>query len=227
MAASSFIDAVPKSASELSCASWSSAPLSAQKNEGFAVPTQVNYVVKGGPLWLPGEKVDGSSAVISRFLRTGYLWDNVRVMGGAYGGFCSFSPYSGIFSFLSYRDPNLAKTLDIYDATGKHLAEDAIPAEELEATIIGTIGDLDSPMSPDQKGFASLIEYLEEESAEERQQWRDEILSTTPQDFKEFGERLLDLNKRATVAVVGSKKSLSDANAVLPEGQKLDVTELM
>ena len=58
-----------------------------------------------------------------RYLRTGYLWDNVRVIGGAYGGFCNFNPTTGLFSFLSYRDPNLGKTLDIYDGTADYLTK--------------------------------------------------------------------------------------------------------
>lgn len=76
---------------------------------------QVNYVVKGGQLYQPGEVVPGQASVVSRFLNTGYLWDTVRVMGGAYGGFTRFNPVSGLFSCMSYRDPNLAKTLDNYD----------------------------------------------------------------------------------------------------------------
>lgn len=75
----------------------------------------MNYVVKGGRLYEPGEVVPGQASVVSRFLRTGYLWDTVRVMGGAYGGFTKFNPVSGLFSCLSYRDPNLGKTLDNYD----------------------------------------------------------------------------------------------------------------
>lgn len=80
--------------------------------------SQVNYVVKGGRLYEPGEVVPGQASVVSRFLRTGYLWDTVRVMGGAYGGFTKFNPVSGLFSCLSYRDPNLGKTLDNYDGCG-------------------------------------------------------------------------------------------------------------
>lgn len=76
---------------------------------------QVNYVVKGGPLYQPGEIVPGQASVVARFLRTGYLWDTVRVMGGAYGGMTKFNPTSGLFSCLSYRDPNLGKTIDNYD----------------------------------------------------------------------------------------------------------------
>jgi Zn-dependent M16 (insulinase) family peptidase len=73
------------------------------RNEGFAVPAQVNYVVKGGPVFQPGEPVKSSYSVVSKYLSTGYLWDNVRVMGGAYGGFARFGETSGRFMFLSYR----------------------------------------------------------------------------------------------------------------------------
>jgi Zn-dependent M16 (insulinase) family peptidase len=70
-------------------------------DEGFIVPTQVSYVGKAGILYEEGEHIPGSAQVVACFLRTGYLWDYVRVMGGAYGGFCVFSPFSGMISFLS------------------------------------------------------------------------------------------------------------------------------
>merc|ERR1719215_2297928 len=102
-------------------------------DEGFVVPTQVSYVGKGGQLFEPGEKVSGSAAVAARYLRTGYLWDYVRVIGGAYGGFCTFSPSNGIFSYLSYRDPNLAETIDVYDGAADALmkAAEAMTPEDL------------------------------------------------------------------------------------------------
>lgn len=188
---------------------------------------QVNYVVKGGQLWQSGEKIPGSAMVVNNYLRNGYLWDTVRVIGGAYGGFCSFSRYSGIFSFGSYRDPNLAGTLSAYDQAAEHLLEAEVGEAELQQAIVGSIGDLDSPMSPDQKGFASLIEYISGETPEERQAWREEVLSTSAADFKEFGERLVQLKKRATTAVVGSKKALVEANEQLPEDQRLAVVDLL
>jgi len=206
---------------------WLSTPLNDKVNEGFAVPTQVNYVVKGGPIYDDGEDVKGSTSVVSRYLRTGYLWDNVRVMGGAYGGFCSFNPLTGMFSFLSYRDPNLDKTLAIYDNTANYLKDAHIPSEELEATIIGAVGDLDSPMGPDQKGFTSMMSYLDGETAEDRQRWRDEILDTSIEDFQSFGKRMERLKDTASSTVIGSKKSITDSNDVLPKEQTLSLTELL
>ena len=183
-------------------------------DEGFVVPTQVSYVGKGGLVYDAGEEVDGSAQVVARFLRTGYLWDYVRVMGGAYGGFCTFSPYSGLFTYLSYRDPNLAKTLDVYDAA----ADAAIAAAEqlesdpeaLATAIIGAIGDMDGSLSPDQKGNTALTRWLVNESPEYRQKFRDEILNTKPSDFKAFGERLKKL-KQPSVAVISSQAAFEAA----------------
>jgi len=159
-------------------------------DEGFVVPTQVSYVGKGGRLYDVGESVSGSSSVISRFLGTGYMWDNVRVMGGAYGGFCQFQPRDGIFSFLSYRDPNLADTIDVYDGASKALLASAEDLEKdsdaLATAIIGAIGDMDGALSADQKGSVQFKRWLARETPEQRQKYRDEILNTKPSDFKDF-----------------------------------------
>lgn len=185
-------------------------------DEGFVVPTQVNFVGLSGLLYEHGEHVPGSAAVAARFLRTSYLWDHVRVMGGAYGGLCQFAPFSGFLTFLSYRDPNLEKTIDVY-----HAAADAlmVTADSLEAdpdalaqAIIGTIGDMDGALQPDQKGATAYQRWLINESAEYRQAYRNEILNTTPDDFRDFAKRLKAL-KQQSIAVIGSKTALESASA--------------
>ena len=180
-------------------------------SEGFAVPTQVNYVVKGGPIYASGEKVSASTSVISRFLSLHYLWDNVRVMGGAYGGFARFSENSGRFVYMSYRDPNLKATLDIYDKGHEALATSEITDEVLLQSIIGAVGELDSPMTAEQKGFASLSQYLSGETASERQKYRDEVLDTRGPDFKDFANRLAAVKKTGVSVVFGSQAALDDA----------------
>ena len=132
----SFLEGLPsspesESGSKSLVDKWSDSMLGVTEDEAFVVPTQVNYVVKGGAVYQPGDAVFGSSAVISRFLSLHYLWDNVRVMGGAYGGFARFSETSGRFVYMSYRDPNLAKTLEIYDKApaallGAHITKEDI-----------------------------------------------------------------------------------------------------
>jgi len=196
---------------------------SAPQAEGFAVPSQVNYVVKGGPIFKPGDRVSGSASVVSRYMSLHYLWDNVRVMGGAYGGFARFSDTSGRFVYMSYRDPNLKATLDIYDKGHEVLLATDVTEEDILQGVIGSIGDLDGPMSPDQKGFASLGQFLSGEAAADRQKYRDELLGTTAKDFKAFAERLKAVTDSGVAIVFGSQAALEEANAALPEGKKLKI----
>lgn len=169
----------------------------------------------------------GSASVVSKYLRTGYLWDTVRVMGGAYGGFCRLSPSSGVFTYLSYRDPNLKGTLDNYDGAAAHLTSLELSEAEVAQTVIGAVGELDRPMQAEGKGFTSLQQYLAGESAQDRQARRDELLQTTLADFREFGRRLAALNGQATVTVIGSKAAIDKANLDMGPHPKLDVRELM
>jgi len=197
------------------------------QDEGFIVPTQVSYVGKGGLLYEPEkETISGSAAVVANFLKTGYLWDRVRVMGGAYGGFCTFSPYTGFLSFLSYRDPNFLETLSVYDQAFEALntaAEDMQHNPDiLQTAIIGTIGDMDGALSPDQKGYKSLLRYLSNQSPEYRQKYRDQVLNTQPSDFKDFSHRLKHL-KNPSVAVVSSEAKLKEA---IEDDRNIILTEI-
>lgn len=183
-------------------------------DEGFVLPTQVSYVGKSGLLYDEGEESNGSAQVVSKFLKTGYLWDHVRVMGGAYGGFCTFSPFSGFFSYLSYRDPNLAKTIDIYDAAGDAVIAAAEQMkndpEMLSQAIIGTVGEMDGSLGPDMKGFTAFQRWLVNESPSTRQRFRDQIIDTKAEDFEAFGERLKNL-KEPSIAVVSSQSGFEAA----------------
>ncbi|CAM9176019.1 unnamed protein product [Ascophyllum nodosum] len=100
-----------------------------------------------------------------------------------------------------------------------------LPREELEGSIIGTIGDMDSPMSPDAKGWTSLRRHLLGSTDETRQRFRDEVLSTKLEDFVEFGQRLEKLKSSASIAVVGSKTAFETYNADVAEDCKLEVID--
>jgi len=196
-------------------------------DEGFVVPTQVSYVGKGGLIYDKGESISGSASVVARYMKTGYLWDTVRVMGGAYGGFCVFAQGSGFFGFLSYRDPNLSKTLDIYDAAADALMAAADELEKdpnaLATAIIGAIGDLDGATSPDQKGWTAFTRWISNESLEHRQKFRDEILNTKPSDFRDFAKRL-QIIKDPSVAVISSKAAFETA---AQDGKAMILTEVV
>ncbi len=180
--------------------------------EGLTFPSQVNYVGKGANLYAYGYKIHGSNYPITKYLRTSWLWDKVRVQGGAYGGMCSFNRQSGVFTFLSYRDPNLLDTLDIYDETGKFLRNLDLSNDELTKSIIGAIGDMDAYQLPDAKGYSSMLRQLIGETDEKRQKIRDEILATNLKDFHDFGEVLDRLSKDGSVVVMGSDDAVNEAN---------------
>ncbi|KAL9238159.1 hypothetical protein vseg_012625 [Gypsophila vaccaria] len=188
---------------------WS-AQLSSE-NEAIVIPTQVNYVGKAANLYEGGYKLNGSAYVISKYISNTWLWDRVRVSGGAYGGFCDFDTHSGVFSFLSYRDPNLLKTLDIYDETGNYLRGLEMDNESIAKAIIGTIGDVDAHQLPDAKGYSSLLRYLLGVTEEEREIRRDEILSTSLKDFKEFGGAVDVVKEKGIVVVVASSDDVDTA----------------
>ncbi|MCG8349211.1 MAG: insulinase family protein [Chloroflexales bacterium] len=180
--------------------------------EGLTIPAQVNYVGKGTNIYKLGYRYHGSAAVITRYIRTNWLWDRVRVQGGAYGGFCSFNRSTGILSYTSYRDPNLLRTLDIYDQTGAFLRQADLNQGELTRSIIGAIGDMDAYQLPDAKGYTSMVRYLTGLTDPMRQQIRDEILATTAVDFRAFADVLDEVRDSGLVVVMGSPSSITAAN---------------
>ncbi|KAE8009011.1 hypothetical protein FH972_005469 [Carpinus fangiana] len=206
---SKFLDSLPSN-SLLKTASWNARL--PPENEAIVIPTQVNYVGKAANLYETGYQLDGSAYVISKYISNTWLWDRVRVSGGAYGGFCDFDTHSGVFSFLSYRDPNLLKTLDVYDGTSDFLRGLVMDDDALTKAIIGTIGDVDSYQLPDAKGYSSMLRYLLGITEEERQRRRGEILSTSLKDFKEFADAIEAVKDKGVVVAVASPDDVDAAH---------------
>lgn len=181
--------------------------------EALTIPAQVNYVGKGADLYRFGYRPDGSINVITKYLRTTWLWAQVRVKGGAYGGFCLFNHRSGVLTYLSYRDPNLLGTLENYDLAARFLRRLDLSSEELTRAIIGAISDMDAYQLPDAKGYTSLQRYLVGETDESRQRWREQVLTTTLQDFHSLGKVLEQVNDQSLVVVMGSPEAIQLADA--------------
>ncbi len=190
---------------------WS--PQYGTESEGMTIPAQVNYVSKGANLYDLGYQLHGSAMVITKYLRTTWLWKRVRVQGGAYGAFCFFDHRSGVLNCVSYRDPNLLNTLDNYDRASQFLRRIELSDDELTKGIIGAIGNMDTYQLPDAKGYTLMLRYLAGDSDEARQRRRDEILSTTRADFKAFADVLEQVKERGLVVVLGSESAIEAANA--------------
>lgn len=189
--------------------------------EGLTIPAQVNYVGKGASLYEHGYQLKGSAFVINNHLNGTWIWDKIRIQGGAYGGFSVFDSQSGVFTYLSYRDPNLVQSLENYDATSDYLRNLELSESELTKAIIGTIGDLDTYQLPDAKGFTSLRFHLLGLSDEERQRLRDEVLNTTQADFTQYAEVVDHVKNHGVVSVLG------EDNAIRSAGIFAEITKIL
>ena len=203
-----FLEELPDT--EIQPAKWRSPDY--PKFEGLTIPAQVNYVGKGGNLYNLGYQYHGSAMVISNYLHTTWLWEKVRVQGGAYGCSIAFDHLTGVVTYLSYRDPNLLKTLENYDNTAHFLCNLELDPDELKKSIIGTIGEMDTYMLPDARGYTSMVRHLSEITDEARQMRREQVLSTKAEDFRKFGETLKRLNESGLVVVLGSAEAIETAN---------------
>jgi Zn-dependent M16 (insulinase) family peptidase len=187
------------------------------ENEGLVIPAAVNYVGKGANLYDLGYRMNGSIYVVNKYLQTTWLWDRIRVQGGAYGGFSSFDQYSGVFTYLSYRDPNLLATLENYDGTASFLRQLNLNEDELAKIIIGVIGDIDAYQLPDAKGYTAMARSMLGITDQDRQRIRDQVLGTTQQDFLAFADVLEEIQRDSRVVVMGSEQAIRDANQNQPD----------
>lgn len=173
--------------------------------EALVLPARVNYVGKAVNLFDAGYELHGSAAVILKYLRTGYLWEKVRVQGGAYGCLCSLDQMSGDFVMVSYRDPNIMDTLEVFNRAGRHLSQNPPGAEALNAAIVGAIGELDAYLLPDAKGSLAFSRILRNDTEDARARFREEILGTTPEDMVRFGQALEAFTRSGRVCVLGGQ----------------------
>jgi Zn-dependent M16 (insulinase) family peptidase len=191
-------------------------------SEGLIIPAQINFVGKAANLYEFGYDFHGSSLVISRYLRTTWLWEQIRVKGGAYEAHCYFDRLSGVFSLVSVRDPNITKTIEAFDKTAHFLKNIKLSEDELTKSIIGTISDIDQYKLPDAKGYTSMMRFLTGVTNAERQLIREDILGTTAHDFRAFGEVLEFFTDSGFIKVLGSESAIREAM-----GKKMKELELL
>jgi presequence protease len=185
---------------------------------GICIPTQVSYVayVLKAPAYT--DPACAMLMVSAKELSNSYLYKHIRVQGGAYGGMSSFDPSMGLFSFLSYRDPHIQETLQIFKDAQEFYSQNEISSADMEKAIISTIGMIDKPSSPAGRGYTSLMRSIAGISDSMRQKFRDDILSATPQKLKgALVDYFSQAAKSAAVAVYSSPEKLNDANTRLEE----------
>jgi presequence protease len=189
--------------------------------EGLTIPAHVNYVGKGAALDPLGYGFHGSALVITRHLRNAWLWDRIRVQGGAYGAFCNIDRLSNALTFVSYRDPNLLDTLKAFDEAGAFLRSSPPDRNEMTKAVVGTIGEIDQHRLPDAAGHISLLRRLTGQTEEERQKVREEVLGTEAEHFRAFADVLDGIRDTGIVKVLGSRDAIEKASADQPDWLKI------
>ena len=193
---------------------------------GIAVPTSVSYCAS--VLKAPSY-IDPASAMLmlaAKELSNSYLYKHIRVQGGAYGGMSSFDPSLGLFSFISYRDPHIAETLQIFKDAQSYICQNEMAADDMEKAIISTIGSLDKPLDPSGRGYAAMMRIIAGATDEMRQNFRDNVLAATPRQVKDsLKDYFAIAAKSMAVAVYSANEKLAEANMVLTD--KLIVENLI
>lgn len=178
------------------------------RNEGLMTSGKVQYVAKGANFRRLGFNYHGSMKVLETILRYDYLWNRIRVQGGAYGAFAQFDR-SGNVVFGSYRDPNLAETIKVYDETVDYLSNftaETVSEREMTKYIIGTMSSMDTPLTPQMKGERADAAYIRNISQADLQQERDEILATKQPDIQKLARLVDAVMKTNTLCVMGGEQ---------------------
>ncbi|WP_291855810.1 insulinase family protein [Marinilabilia sp.] len=179
------------------------------KNEGLMSSSLVQYVTKGYDFKKLGYEWDGKMEVLNQVLSTDYLQTQIRVMGGAYGGWAQVSP-SGTLMFASYRDPNLTETLENFDAGAEYLKTFEADSTEMTRYIIGTISNLDYPTTASQRGTIAMSNYFKKETKEKLQKERNAVLNTTAEDISSYADMISDVMSQNIICVYGNDQKIKE-----------------
>lgn len=199
-----------------------SLPTVPQRIKGIEINSAVNFVAQAWKLPKVEAYNSGLLFLMSRNLSTGYLWDKVRVEGGAYGGSSLMSISHPIFACSSYRDPNIKSTIEHFKKGLEGVAS-GLPSDKVDQSIIGTIGRIDAPQPPHSQGLGETVDLLIGNTREFKQQLRDAIMGADSNSLAKAARAVLDTKPTATV-VLGSNAALASAQS---QGLSMDIEQLL
>ncbi|MDD6193788.1 MAG: insulinase family protein [Lachnospiraceae bacterium] len=180
------------------------------KKEAFADASQVQYVCRAGNFAKAGYQKTGILNILKVILSYDYFWINIRVKGGAYGCRSVFSR-NGDTYFVSYRDPNLEKTNQVFAETADYLEDFAVDERDMTKYIIGTISEMDTPLTPSQRGTRALSAYLQGITFEEIQRTRDQVIDATVEDIRAMADLVRETMDQGYFCVVGNEDVLRES----------------
>ena len=180
-----------------------------KKNEGFKTASKVQYVARTGNFIDNGAAYTGALQILKVILSYDYLWQNIRVKGGAYGCMSNFNRI-GEGYFVSYRDPNLKRTIEVYEGIVDYLKNFTVSDRDMTKYIIGTISNIDQPMTPATKGERSMNLYMNKISADMIREERSQILDATQDDIRALYRVVEAVLKADQLCVVGSEDKIEE-----------------
>ncbi|SNS99608.1 hypothetical protein SAMN05446037_103228 [Anaerovirgula multivorans] len=183
------------------------------KNEGLLTSSKVQYVAKAYNFNKLGHNYTGHLQVLKTIVGLNYLWNKVRVTGGAYGAMAGFSRNGNLY-FTSYRDPNLERTLKVYDEAYQYIQQFSADEREMTKYIIGTISKMDAPLTPFMKGQEATANYISKIEYEDLQNERDEVLKTKPEDIKSLSSLIKDVMNQNYLCVLGNEGKIKSNKEV-------------
>ncbi len=187
-----------------------------KRNEGFKTSSKVQYVARVGNFIDKGEEYTGALQILKVILSYDYLWQNVRVKGGAYGCMSNFNRI-GEGYLISYRDPNLEKTMEIYEGVVDYLENFNVDDRDMNKFIIGTISNIDRPMNPAAKGSRSMNLYMSHVTEEMIRREREQILSADQQDIRALAKILKAVLDADQICVIGSEEKIEEQKEMFME----------
>lgn len=186
------------------------------KKEAFTTPAEIQYVALGGTFDSVKDANFGVLNVVQHLLNYDYLWNQVRVKGGAYGVKCNFTREKQWY-FASYRDPNLSSTINVYESAPDYLEHFNADEREVTKTIIGTISNIDTPLTPNMKGNRSMTAYFKKVPYDVLQKERDSILACSIGDIRKSAEVIRAVAAKGNICVIGNEKHIKDEKDIFDE----------
>ncbi|MGN0382900.1 MAG: insulinase family protein, partial [Eubacterium sp.] len=191
-----------------------------QRNEGFKTSARIQYVARSGNYTKAGYEFNGSLNVLRTIMNYEYLWNNVRVRGGAYGCSALFTR-QGDCTFTSYRDPNLKITNQVFEKAADYIEKFSAGNREMNKFIIGTMSELDAPLSTSAKGARNFIMYMTDTTYEDIQKSREEVLTTTASDIQNLAPMIRAAMECNNICTVGNEGKIEEDREIFNETKNL------
>lgn len=220
-----FLETLPQTAAAEGCETADSgseemAACCVRRNEGFQDASKVQYVSRAGNFLKAGYSYTGALRILKVILSYDYLWINIRVKGGAYGCMSGFFR-TGDTYFSSYRDPNLRKTNEVYEGIPEYLRQFTADERDMTKYIIGTVSDLDTPLTPSARGSRSMSAYLTHVTQEDLQRERDQVITAQPEDIRALSSMMEAVLRQDYLCVIGSEDNLKEEAEMFLELKEL------